>query len=191
MSLCSSRYFTHIPTLIKAGADFTHQDNNGMTVFHIACQYADLFVILELLEQLRLAIGTTSLVDSNGNTPLHYFVRRSRIMYGSSSYLIMMENLMEHGISPHLTNREGATALHLLWQSEGKKWIDYCQDEDYYLRATELFINKGLRLVDQDRLGRIPLDYIQDPNFRSKMIMHAKSQGWEVPDDTLLDTIET
>uniref|UniRef100_A0ABD2WJ23 Uncharacterized protein n=1 Tax=Trichogramma kaykai TaxID=54128 RepID=A0ABD2WJ23_9HYME len=121
--------------------DANYVDEDGVTHFHIACQYGcDDFV------EKFLDLGWVDLnacpVSRTGNSPLHLALENHPGRFRVAALLL------SRGADPNSTNLKGSTPLHLLRES----WND---DSPFFRIVDEL--NLSVHIDARDELGRTPL----------------------------------
>ena len=87
--------------LLETGADPNHQDVDGLTPLHMACQDGRQTLVLILLA--RGADG--SIIDTSRRSPLHYAVERG--------YTKIVQSLLEYDLYLEGKDRFGQTVLHV------------------------------------------------------------------------------
>ena len=96
-----------VQALIDAGADINKQDHTCLNPFLISCEKGHLSIVKELLAHTEINVNQTNHV---GWTPL---LEAIVLNDGGIKQQAIVQLLLEHGASPHLTDKYGKTPLEL------------------------------------------------------------------------------
>ncbi|KAF5005828.1 hypothetical protein F66182_15901, partial [Fusarium sp. NRRL 66182] len=97
---------TIVAKLLQKGADPLKSDRKGQTALHLACEAND----LEAIDHILDAGGSTTIVDAEGLTALHYSFNR----YPQVDIITL---LLHHGANMNHTDLEGNSPLSIYLQT--------------------------------------------------------------------------
>ncbi|CAB0042723.1 unnamed protein product [Trichogramma brassicae] len=134
------RYARPIPDFYSFDANYFDED--GVTHFHIACQY-DCDDVVEKFLDLGRVDPNACPVPRTGNSPLHLALEHVN-RFG------VVAVLLSRGANPNSANLEGSTPLHFLSQN--------CSNDspELFFRIVDE-LNLSVHIDARDKLGRTPL----------------------------------
>ena len=100
---------TEVQNLIKAGARVDARDLNGKTVLHIACEQVQSASLIRFLVEVG---ADATARDFAGNTILHQVARQAPD-YHHKEQLLLLETILDLGVSPFSQNNAGQSPFHI------------------------------------------------------------------------------
>jgi ankyrin repeat protein len=126
--------------LLNNNADVNAEDEDHVTLLHLACTYKKLDLALVLMDHGAIV----DVQNKQGRTPLHVLVRDSYVATNFKNIEDIARLLLERGANANARDKDNATPLHLT--SAG-----------FALPLAPVLLDCGANASAKDNLGRAPL----------------------------------